>query len=186
MIRLVIILSLFLVVSCKREYSYERVPINIDTIAVTINPVPELPPCIACNNYTDPIGLNQWSLKAEQSKACGIIDTAIATFDRAAFTFFGASSCSIDTGLVMTVYLENVKLDKDLSNVYVPKVSFFYYDRVAPTYIFISSARYPFSVYIDKYEHQTKTVTGRFDGFAKRTNGVNAFISQGHFKVKVL
>jgi hypothetical protein len=181
------VLLLLLLLSCKKEYSYERTALPPqDSISAPPDPVIELPRCYACDTYTDPINLNLWSLKSEQSKACGIIDTAICTFDRTAFTFFGPSACSMDTGLVMTVYLQNVKLDRDVSNVYVSKVSFFYYDRVTPSYIYISSSLYPFSVYIENYNHQTKIVTGKFDGFAKRTNGINTTISEGRFKIKLL
>jgi hypothetical protein len=181
------VLLLLLFQSCKKEYSYEASPPALqDSIVTPPDPITELPLCFSCNSYTDPVNMNQWSLKAETSKTCGIIDTAFCTFERSAFTLFGPSSCSIDTGLVMTIYLQDVKLDRDLSNIYVSKVAFYYYDRVAPSYIYISSSAYPFSVYIDNYNHQTKIMTGKFDGFAKRTNGINAFISQGRFKIKLL
>jgi hypothetical protein len=181
------VLLLLLLLSCKKEYSYEMTASpQQDTISVPPDPVSELPRCYACDTYTDPINLNKWSLKAEQSKACGIIDTAICTFDRTAFTFFGPSACSMDTGLVMTVYLQDVKLDRDLSNVYISKVAFYYYDRITPSYIYISSSAYPFSVYIENYNHQTKILTGKFDGFAKRVTSINATISNGRFKIKLL
>jgi hypothetical protein len=175
---------------CAKEYSFEGSDTEPgDTITVPPPPpapVSGLPRCALCDTYPDPVNEKQWKLKADESVACGIIDTAIVTFDRSAFTFFGPSACSRDTGIVMTIYLETKKLDRDMSNVYISKVSFYYYDRVTPSYIFISSAAYPFSMVIEQYDHQTKMATGHFDGFARRTNGINAVISAGRFKVKLL
>lgn len=174
--------------SCNKEYSIEGRPyiLPADSIPNPQISSNELPVCNACSFYPNPVNLNQWMLKAEQSQACGIIDTAITDLGRSYFTFFGPSSCSGDTGLVVTVYLENESLDRDRSNLTANRVAFYYYDRVTPSYIFITLANSPFTLHIDTYNHQTRLLSGRFSGSALRANGTGAFISEGKFKIRLL
>ena len=174
---------------CSKEYSFEGANVNVpDTIPRPILPpvVRELPVCNACAAYTNPVELNQWSLKANESAACGVLDTAIINLERNAFTFFGPSACSRDTGLVMTVYLENDALNHDISNMTVDRVAFYYYDRVTPSYIYISSHNTVFTVHIDSYKHQSKILIGSFSGNVFRSNDTPAAITAGRFKVKLI
>ena len=180
-------LILLYTTGCVKEYSQENVftepPPDSSSNAPAVH---ELPSCTACVLFTDPVGLNQWSLQAQQSQACGIVDTAIIDLQRSYFTFFGPSACSPDTGMVITVYLENEKLDRDRTNLRVDKVAFYYYDRVTPSYIYMTSSASAFFVQIDNYNHQTRIASGRFGGSAFRSNSTSAVISSGKFKVKLL
>lgn len=175
---------------CSKEYSCESCNINSPADSLPIPATPpvssELPVCPSCNSYPDPVELNQWSLKAQQSQACGIIDTAIINPERTAFTFYGPSACSADTGMVLTVYMENRVLNQDISNLTINRSSFYFYDRVTPSDIYMSRQTVAFPIHIDRYDHQTKIMTGSFSGTVFRGNGSPASISNGKFKVKLI
>ncbi len=179
-----------LVVSCSKEYSCEGCSINTPADSLPIPTTPpvasELPVCLSCATYPDPVELNQWSLKAQQSQACGSIDTAIINPERTAFTFYGPSACSADTGMVLTVYMESRVLNQDLSNITINRSSFYFYDRVTPSDIYMSRQTVVFPVHIDRYDHQTKIISGSFSGTVFRGNGSPASISAGKFKVKLI
>ncbi|MBC7874608.1 MAG: hypothetical protein H7Y01_11455 [Ferruginibacter sp.] len=179
------LLLLLMVMSCEKEYSYEggniRTPTDTVHVPVIIN---DFPVCQACiiNTTTE---LSRWSFESGNSKLCGEADTAIINPDRNAFTFFGPSSCSRDTGMVITVYLDTEMLNRDRTNLMV-KGAFYYYDRITPSYIFMSLSVNSFSVTINSYSHQTRIATGTFQGSVFRSNGTPASITAGKFKVKLI
>jgi hypothetical protein len=182
-----VLVFLLFIASCRKEYSFEggNTPTPIDT---TRNPSPSvfgLPVCTYCNsnNSND---LWSWSFKMENTIACGKLDTAIVINNRTVFTFFGSSSCSIDTGIVVTVYLQNDTLNRDIPYLYTNKVSFFYYDRATPSYILISQVYSPFSLMLENYNHQTRLATGSFSGTALAPDNHFVNINSGKFKVKLL
>src|SRR5688572_1671071 len=108
------IVLLYQYCSCSKEFSYERnplEPVNPDTVMLTKT----IPGCSVCNSVNSTV-LKRWSFTQKNSLHCGVVDTAIITPNRNAFTFFGPSSCSSDTGLVITAYLDPMKLDKDVFN----------------------------------------------------------------------
>ena len=82
-------------ISCSKEYSYEGGYVNIthDSLPQLPTVKRDLPLCSLCAAYSDSLELNQWSFKAGNSSACGILDTAIINLERTAFTFFGPSAC---------------------------------------------------------------------------------------------
>src|SRR6185503_9799701 len=173
----------FLIISgCKKEYSFEGANTNNDTIVRPPGPPTGIsynfPVCAYCNSLTT-TELWTWSFKMENALLCGKLDTAIVINNRTVFTFFGPSACSIDTGMVITVYLENDTLNRDIPYLITNKVSFFYYDHVGPSYIFISQAYSPFSATIENYNHQTRIATGTFTGFARRSDGRYVSINSG-------
>jgi hypothetical protein len=174
----------FLMTGCEKEYSFEGGGSRIirDTIPV---PVITNPVCPACINNTAP-GLSEWNFKSLNWKLCGRADTAIALGNRTAFTFFGPSTYSSDTGLVITVYLDNDTLNRDKQNLHIDRVAFYCYDRVTPSYIFMSQNSNTFSVTIENYHHATGIATGTFGGTVFRANGAAASIDSGRFKVKLL
>jgi hypothetical protein len=186
----VIISSIFffwsLNTGCAKEYSYE----GGDTLIVSDT----LPPansdstfkpwiCPACISQDEQIE-SKWSFHDDSSFACGIIDTAIVNADRTAFTFFGPSSCSNDTGIIVDAYLDNVVLNKDLHNVISQQGAFYYYDNVAPSYILISHTA-NFTIKIDSYIQQTHLATGTFSGTVYRPNGTSRSVTSGKFKVRL-
>src|SRR5204863_5277369 len=103
---------LILAVGCKKDYSCEgcHSTTTIDSIALSVSPG-TFPQCSLCHP-ADELLLSTWNFKTRNSFLCGIVSAAGAGIDpeKKAFTFFGPSACSIDTGLVMTVYL-SVPLD---------------------------------------------------------------------------
>lgn len=177
------IVVLFHYQSCTKEFSYERKP------DVTIKPdsvvnAASSSGCSLCNpaNTTD---LKKWSFKQKNSFQCGVIDTAIITPNKNAFTFFGPSSCSSDTGLVITAYLDPLKLDKDVFNYTTDHVAFYYYDHVGPTYIFMVRPPLKFSLTIDSYIHQTGILKGRFTGSVFKHDNSIAIIEFGKFSLQL-
>ncbi len=177
---------LFLWASCVKEYSFEgeNGPPIIDTLLTGgSNPMPS--PCPDCIGNDVQIE-NRWSLRISGVLYCGFIDTAIATPERTGFTFFGPSLCSPDSGMVITIYLNGLKLDHDISGFSTQRAGFYYYDNITPSYLVITDPGQPFSVTIDSYEHSTRLMRGKFNGFANLTGGGNAYVGEGKFKVKVL
>jgi hypothetical protein len=184
--RIYILYSLFFLLSiagCKKEYSYEggNVPVIRDSV---INNTPKPHTCSSCigaDNYIE----GKWSFYNADAFYCGIIDTAIATPDRNGFTFFGPSSCSLDSGLVLTINIEPNFLTKDLFNVTTIRAGLYYYDNIGLTHPFVTQPGFTFSFIIDSYIHQTKMMTGRFSGTVFKPNGeaTNLF---GKYKVKML
>jgi hypothetical protein len=178
------LLLLILISGCEKEYSYEGgdVVIIIDTVPIPIpgNGAWICPACIGQDTAIE----SRWSFHNDSILICGIIDTAIVNPERTAFTFFGPSSCSIDTGMVISVFLD-IELNKDQYNLTSEYGAFFYYDNVGQTDIYISHRDSPFIVTIESYIHQTRTATGSFKGPVYRTDGAGSYISSGKFKVKL-
>jgi len=137
-------------------------------------------------NPADELQLSRWNFKTGNSYVCGIVDNAGAGVDpeRQAFTLFGPSACSIDTGLVMTVYVP-VPLDRDRANLTTYKVAFYYYDHFGPADIFISRPTAPFYVTLKSFSYSTGLATGIFGGTVYRVNGDTASIRDGNFKIKL-
>jgi hypothetical protein len=180
-----IVLYVLISFSCSKEYSFEGggTPPPVDTIHPP--PPPQVPVCPACVNVTDP-GVDQWSFKSGNWKLCGSADSAIAIGNRTAFTFFGPSACSADTGMVITVYVNNDTLNSDKHNLLNNRAAFYCYERITPSYIFMSQSSGSFTVDITSYDHASRTVSGTFSGNVLRSNGSGAGIEAGKFKVKIL
>lgn len=169
---------------CVKEYSFEggNTPVVIDT---TNPPAPAswiCPDCIGRDVFEE----SRWSFYNENSFLCGIIDTAIVNPERTAFTFFGPSSCSIDTGMIASVYLNGTVLNSNITNLSSQRGAFYYYDNVGQTTILISRQANPFTVTIDSYNHQTRMATGTFSGPVFTSNGGPTFIVSGKYKVKLM
>ncbi|MBL7749188.1 MAG: hypothetical protein JNM19_17245 [Chitinophagaceae bacterium] len=180
---LVLIIIIFL--GCDKEYSFEggAMPPPRDTISVP--PPPAVPVCQACSSIQGST-LPEWKFKSGNWTICGKADTAIALGNRTTFTFFGPSACSVDTGMVITVYLNGDTLNRDRQNLQARTAAFYCYDRVTPSYIFMSQGSNSFSVTIDRYTHSTGIATGTFRGAVSRANGASASIDSGRFTVKLL
>lgn len=170
---------------CKKEYSYEGSD-SIITKKDSLLPLPvsEFPLCSGCR-VNDSLLEGKWNFKTGNSYLCGITTDGIITGDKNAFTFFGPSFCSIDTGLVITAYLDPVKLDRDMFNVTTNKVAFYYYDHHATSYILISQSTANFSLTIESFVYASGVATGTFTGGAFKANGVSVLINDGKFKVKL-
>ena len=184
---LLVMTALTLFTGCAKEYSFEggqTIP-SRDTIITGVNGNLQPPICTDCLGNDAQIE-NRWSLHVGNLIYCGIIDTAIATPDRTGFTFFGPSSCSVDSGMVITIYLDGVKLDHDFSSYTTNKVGFYYYDNVTPSYMLITQTGQPFSVTINNYEHSARLIRGTFGGFAMTSNRASSSVTGGKFKLRLL
>ncbi len=168
---------------CTKDYSYERQPQDSVVIPdpVIITP-PFLPVCSSCKSV-NVLADSTWLFKVDNSVLCGFADKALIAPERTAFTFFGVSACSVDTGFMASVYL-NEPLNGDKTNLSAAKVAFYYYDGVKPSYILISRQSDAFSLTIDTYIHQTGEAVGRFSGYAYTENGLRIFIEGGKFRVR--
>lgn len=175
--------------SCIKEYSYEggvAPPVVIDSTVPPITlPVTDLGECSFCNADRDNYEENRWSFKVDSSILCGIIDTAILTPDRDGFTFFGPGSCPAITTMVITVYPENHKLDRDYSQLTLSKVIFTYGELGLPKFLLSTQRGLPFSLTIESYNYQTKMAIGTFSGDVVSAGGKMLQVS-GKFKVKLI
>ncbi|HVF96185.1 MAG TPA: hypothetical protein VM871_02625, partial [Flavisolibacter sp.] len=169
--------------SCSKEYSYER---EQQDSSVVKDSLPGAPPFLSsCSGCAigNAIPDSSWQFTVDGSTLCGLADKAIITLERSSFTFFGPSSCSSDSGFIASVYL-NESLNKNLKNVSAARVSFYYYDRLTPSYVLMSRSSDAFSLTIDSYVHQTGLAIGTFAGFAYTVNGIRKTIKEGKFKIK--
>ena len=174
---------------CYKEYSIE----GIDTtrmIRDTASPglvgiVKTFPDCSFCNAESA-ISTGQWNFKTGNSFLCGGVTNSgfFSGYSRENFTLFGPSACSVDTGLVLSVYL-SVPLDRDCHNLITYQTAFYYYDNHAPKDIFISLPPEPFEVVVQSYIYATGIVTGTFSGTVFKANGDTTFITDGKFKVQL-
>ena len=166
---------------CAKDYSFEGADTlqNKDTIipAAIIN----LPGCIGCIE-TDQLTPGKWSFKIGNTYACGILDNSGFIGTNTTFTFFGPSACSIDTGIVMTVYLP-IPFNEDRFNVTSRQAAFYYYDHNGTKDIFISHLPGVFTVSVQSYLHATRIATGTFEGTVYKPNGDTSYIKEGRFKV---
>lgn len=177
---------------CIKEYSFEGAVVDTTIIPTDTIPLPvdsttnmeyEFPVCDSCKNI-EGYNLGKWSYKTGKSVLCGNITAAIRSPDSSAFTFFGPSACSLDTGVIFTVYLDENKLNKDLSNIGSSKVIFYYYDNVSHKDIFTSENYAMITVTIDSYNHATGIARGRFYGITIRKDASAATIEDGKYEVK--
>lgn len=181
------LLWLLIFFSCNKEYSFEGGgnPPPVDTIhPPPPPPPPSSPVCPACINAGEP-ALDEWSFKSGTWKLCGTSDSAIALGNRTAFTFFGPSACSVDTGMAITIYLNTDTLNRDLHNLTNNRAAFYCYERVTPSYIYMSQSSSNFTATITSYDHAAHIISGTFSGNVMRSDGSGAGVESGKFKVKL-
>ena len=150
--------------ACTKEYSYEGT--NVDTIRTdTTDTIPSppstFPQCSLCDP-SDSLTLGQWRFKTGNAYVCGTFSNSgfFAGATRTAFTFFGPSACSDDTGIVVSVYLP-VPLDKDRYDIITANTAFYYYDHKGTSDIF-QSRSLCISLTVQSYIYATHVVTGTF------------------------
>jgi len=170
---------------CIKEYSYEKPPVDslpIDSIPDdTIAHTPTFSHCVACDGKDDFI-LNTWNFKVDTSFLCGNITRALRSPDRKGLTFFGPSACSLDTGLIMTVYLYD-PLVADATNITAGYTVFQYYNNVGTQDIFDSFQLVPFTLIIDTYDSATAIAKGRFYGYVDTDRHGAAQIRDGKYAI---
>ncbi|MEJ7914418.1 MAG: hypothetical protein WKF70_14780 [Chitinophagaceae bacterium] len=167
---------------CAKEYSYERTVQDSAAITTpdTLQPlIPACPLCVSNNTIVD----SSWIFTLEKNVLCGRVEKTIITLERGSFTFFGASSCSADSGFIATVFLTE-PLDRDKQNIPAARVAVYYYDAVKPSYILMSKAAGNFALNIDNYDHSSGRATGTFTGFAYTETGLGKLIEKGRFNIR--
>jgi len=170
---------------CVKEYSFEGATLDTiptDTVDTAIlQPPATLPQCALCNP-SDSFTVGHWSFKAGNAYLCGSFTDAgfFAGNSKTAFTFFGPSACSLDTGIVVSVYLP-VALDRDMYNITTTKTAFYYYDHFGAKDIFISRPTSVFSVTVQSFIYATNIATGTFSGTVFTAKGDTAYITDGRF-----
>ena len=171
---------------CQKEYSLEgsdSTAAPVDSSRVPSPVVNDFPQCALCSP-ADGITLSHWNFKRGNSFLCGMISSAGISPDKTAFTFFGPSACSVDTGLVMTIYLP-VAFDQDKFGITTTKIAFFYYDHFGTKDIFLSLPEKLFTVNVVSYMYSTGIVTGTFKGIIFKANGDTSYVDEGNFIAKL-
>lgn len=174
---------------CAKEYSYERGP-GPDTSRQPLpdpepdtsnDPVVSFPPCSFCD-VSVPVGDEKWQFKNEGAFVCGNVTRAVIAPDRNAFTFWGTSACSPDSGLIITVIMGSA-LDHDKTNAYAQQVSALYYDNITPSDVFHAPSTGSFNLKIDQYNHSQASASGTFSGPAFTMDGRTTVIEDGRFRI---
>ncbi len=184
----VVLLSILTWIACTKEYSYEgglNPGNDNDTIQIppTTPPVSELSMCLSCIGQ-DKYEENRWSFTAGNAFACGIMDTALVNSERTAFTFFGPSSCSDDTSMVVTAYLDSDTLNHNISGMMIDKIIFRYTKIGLPDFLLTTKQGTPFTLTISQYDHTSKMAIGTYQGHAYLPDGSTMMVS-GKFMVKL-
>ena len=173
---------------CSKEYSYERGPAADTTQPLpepepdtVIQPVVGFPACAFCD-VSIPVGDEKWQFKNEGAFVCGNVTRAVIAPDRTAFTFWGTSACSPDSGLIITVIMASA-LDKDKTDLYAQQVSVLYYDNITPSDVFKAPSTGTFGLHIDQYTHADAFASGTFSGPAFTMDGRRTMIEEGRFRI---
>ncbi len=170
---------------CSKDYSFE----GADTTAIkdSLNLPPVITPpsqpfeCGLCKE-TSEVPPGTWNFKTGNLYLCGSTTNSGFIGTNLTFTLFGPSACSIDTGLVMTVYLPE-PFNESKFNVTTTRAAFYYYDHFGTNDIFISNSSALFTVKVLSYIYTTRIASGTFEGTVFRPNGDTAYIREGRFKV---
>lgn len=178
------LLALLFTTNCSREYSNE----GRDSVAIIPSPIadsqpaPAVPPLQACTGCSNLVEIDKWSFSLNNNLLCGIVDTAIRSATQQAFTFYGPSLCSEDSGLVVTATLAPDKIDRNLNNYTLPKATMYYYDHVGGLHMLESRSTNPFQLVIKSYNHQTKEINGSFSGAVFTRDGRELKLQDGRWK----
>lgn len=179
-------LFFLLITGCKKEYSYEGgdAPDMVrDTTSSPIITAPWVcPSCVGQDTWIE----DRWSFFNQENFFCGEIDTSVVNPERTAFTFFGPSACSADSGMIVSVFLNGRVLNSNQSHIVTERAVFYYYDNIGQTHPLISRSGIPFTVIIESYNHQTRLAHGTFSGPVFRPDGSGTAIASGKFKVKLM
>lgn len=169
---------------CIKEYSYEGAPTDTISEPGTIDTVANIPiytQCSLCEKNPD-YESDKWSFTIDTFNFCGNITNAVMLKERTAFTFFGPSACSADTGLVFTCSL-NKPFDTVASNVIVDQVTLRYYNRAGTMDMFDADGTLGFFLIIQNYSKATGIMKGIFSGDVNTDRHKLAHIANGKFEI---
>jgi len=179
---------------CVKEYSFEGAPrdtipadtIQTDTLDTTVIPPAIIfPQCASCQ-FTDQIPLGHWGFKIGDTYLCGTYTNSgfFSGLSKTSFTFFGPSACSVDTGIVVSVYL-SVPLNQDRYGLTTDTTAFYYYDHNSPNDILDSRHTSVFTVNVQSFINATGIVTGTFSGDVYTANGDIVHIGDSQYKASL-
>lgn len=172
--------------ACMKDYSYEgeSIPPPVIYPAPPPSAIPAYAYCADCKGR-DKFEYGRWSFWVDTNFFCGIVTDGVASPERTGFTFFGPSTCSVDTGLIMTIFLpNNIALKSDQYNVISQRATLEYYDNATPSDMFISRNTTEMTFVLDQYIHNTLIARGRFFGKVYDKQGAVINITNGKFEFK--
>jgi hypothetical protein len=179
---------LLLSAGCRKEYSYEGGPSTVAPVdtGVTTEPLPPAPLIGVCAACTDAAGSDPatWGFRLEGIAACGPVTRAVMSIEKNAFTFFGPSSCSSDSGLIITAYFNEPFFTQDRSGLPAASAFLSYYDNTTNNDFLSSNNQHRITVWIDNYLHATRTATGTFSGSALTPDGKVHPVTAGKFRIQ--
>lgn len=170
---------------CIKEYSYEGAPIDTASEPGTTDTVASIPiysQCSLCEKNPD-YKSGKWSFSIDTFNFCGTITNAVMLKERTAFTFFGPSACSADTGLVFTCSL-NKPFDTLASNIIVDQVTLRYYNRAGTMDMFDADGTLGFFLIIKSYSKATGIMKGIFSGDVDTDRHNHAHFANGKFEIQ--
>ncbi|MCA0383854.1 MAG: hypothetical protein LCH58_16970 [Bacteroidetes bacterium] len=183
-------LSWWSIAGCTKEYSYEGGSLPDSSNFV---PAPDTTrqdslqflPCALCVADSFGKAVDTWRIQLPKSKACGNFTRTVITPTRDAFTFFGPSACSIDSGLILNSFWSPLVFDRDLKNVSTQRTAFYYYDRIGNTFVLERKTGQVMTIVIEEYSHSTGIAKGYAFGEAQTADGKLVRVSDIRFVIKI-
>jgi len=171
---------------CRKEYSYERQP--IDTTGTEPDSTDTIPndvvysQCPLCEK--DPgYAMGKWSFMIDTFTFCGIVTGEVMLDERTAFTFFGPSACSTDSGLIITCYM-NEPFAEEAEYVSVDVITLRYYNHRGTKDMLQADASLGFALVIQSYSKTTGIMRGIFSGNVLTDRNTLEHISNGKFEIQ--
>ncbi len=176
--------------SCKKEYSFEGNAVNSDTTRLqdtsivrdtSISAI-QFATCKGCNTIDTASG-SHWSFQVGEVKLCGGVTRAVISPDSLGMTFFGPSLCSIDSGLIITVFFLENTFNKNQINIIASRASLQYYDNITPSDVMVSKRPNVFNLTILNF---TPAVgfSGVFNGWVIDRLGKLVKVDNGKFIIR--
>lgn len=175
---------------CSKEYSYEGGPLP-DSNNTGLKPDTtkkdsfQFVPCTLCMADSFGKAVDTWRIQLPQSKACGNFTRTVITPTRDAFTFFGPSSCSADSGIILNSFWSPLVFDRDLKNVSTQRTAFYYYDKVGNTFMLERKTGQVMTIVIEEYSYSTGIAKGFCFGQAQTADGKLIELSDIRFVIKI-
>lgn len=176
--------------ACYKDYSFERsdIPPMVEDSSIVTDPPPTaaspLPGCDFCSVNQQPTEIS-WSFGIDGSFLCGNVTSSVMSNEKDALTFFGPSSCSNDSGLIITAYFSKRPLRGDAAYVQADRASAIYYDNISDVPLFESLPQNGFFLVINEYDQSTGIAFGTMGGKAKFKDGSTWTIKNGRFRISI-
>lgn len=173
---------------CAKEYSYEGglLPDTSSIIADT-NHISNfnLPACNFCKVDTFGTAVDTWTLDVNTTKTCGRFTRTVLAPDKDAFTFFGPSACSIDSGLILNSFWSPLVFNQDYTNISTQRSAFYYYDNIGNKYVLQEKLGTPFTIVIEKFTYLTGIATGYCFGDVITSTGETVPVKKIRFTIRI-